>query len=127
MIHLDEIRSRVTEVDEFRVLIAELHSGDEWVSDGNFAEATFDLRLPRATAILWILAPRWLSIWRATIRVFRKSETHRFRDLLKVYRFVWRFDTINKPRIERGIKEYGPDVPIVFSEAELLVLLNRSK
>src|ERR1700685_1163174 len=38
----------------FRALPMEAHATDEWISDGNFAVASFDIRLPRATLVIWL-------------------------------------------------------------------------
>ncbi len=86
---------------------------ETWVSDGNFSQATLDLRLPRADLIVWLERPRVICLWRAVGRVFRKGEAHRLRDLPKVIRFIWNFDRANRPKIETARKEFGPDVPVV--------------
>jgi len=46
------------DVERFRALLVEAHAGDAWISDGNFALATFDIRLPRADLIVWLDRPR---------------------------------------------------------------------
>jgi len=99
--------------EHFRALVREAHAGDTWVSDGNFALATFDLRLPRADLVVWLERPRWLCLWRASTRVFRAGEQHRLADLAKVGAFIWNFDRINRPRIEAALRQTGPDVPVV--------------
>jgi hypothetical protein len=75
--------------------------------------ATFDLRLPRADLVIWIDRPRWLSAWRAFLRVWRPGEAHRSKDLGKVLRFIWNFDRINRPRIEAARLAHGPALPVV--------------
>jgi adenylate kinase family enzyme len=40
------------DVPAFRTLVKEAHAGDAWISDGNFAVATFDIRLSRATQVI---------------------------------------------------------------------------
>ncbi|HEV2652274.1 MAG TPA: hypothetical protein VGU69_13505 [Rhizomicrobium sp.] len=90
-----------------------MHAGDGWVSDGNFAAVTFDLRLPRADLVIWIERSRLFCAWRATRRVFRPGEAHRLRDLPKVLRFIEGFDRVNRPRIEALRQQFGPDVPVV--------------
>jgi adenylate kinase family enzyme len=42
------------DVPALRTLIEKAHTGDEWISDGNFALATFDIRRPRATLVIWL-------------------------------------------------------------------------
>ena len=97
----------------FRDLLTEAHAGEAWVSDGNFAAVSFDLRLPRADLVVWLERPRWLCLLRAAQRVFRPGEAHRLTDLGKVFAFIWNFDRINRPRIEAALKAHGPNVPIV--------------
>ena len=46
------------DVPAFRALMKNAHAGDEWISDGNFAVATFDSRLPRATLVVWLECSR---------------------------------------------------------------------
>src|SRR5258706_6066886 len=65
------------DVPAFRALMLEAHAGESWISDENFAVATFDIRLPRATLIVWLDRPRWLCALRAIGRIFRKDSDHR--------------------------------------------------
>ena len=95
----------------FRETLRTLHAGDRWVSDGNFAAVSFEIRLPRADLIVWLDRPRWSSAWRAVTRVFRKDETHKLGDLPKVLAFIWNFERINRPRIEAAIAKHGPNLP----------------
>src|SRR4051812_41477304 len=53
------------DVPVFRDLVAHLHAGESWISDGNFADATFDIRLPRATLIIWLDRPKLVCSWRS--------------------------------------------------------------
>ena len=55
--------------NDFRTRVAHAHSGDSWISDGSYAESTFDLRLPRADALIVLERPRWLCL----VRVLRRS------------------------------------------------------
>lgn len=43
---------------EWREKVARLAAQPEWVMDGNYA-STFDIRIPRADAIVWLAVPRW--------------------------------------------------------------------
>lgn len=95
----------------FLARVKELHAGDAWVSDGNFAAVTFALRLPRAEQAIWLEAPRWLCLWRACTRVLERGEHHRLRDLPDVLRFIWNFDRINRPRINALLDERAPELP----------------
>lgn len=101
------------DVPEFRALVQQTHAGPAWISDGNFAIASFDLRLPGATLILWLDRPTLLCTWRAIARVFKSGEPHRLVALAKVLRFIWRFDRVNRPRIEAARVKHGPDIPVL--------------
>jgi len=105
----------------FRELIATTHAGDTWVSDGNFAQATFDLRLPRADAILWLEAPRPVCAWRAVVRTIRPGEAHRANQLPKVLAFIRRFDRVNRPLIEALRLEHGPTVPVIKLRSRAMI------
>jgi adenylate kinase family enzyme len=100
------------DVADFRILMKQAHAGETWISEGNFAIATFDIRLPRATLIVWLDRPRLFCAWRAITRVFRPGQEHRIGRLLKVLRFIWNFDRINRPLIETQRIAHGPKVPV---------------
>lgn len=124
VICLDEIWQRHCndkDVPTLRASIRKAHAGDEWISDGNFAVASFDIRLPRATLVIWLEQSRLSCACRAIARVFKRGEAHRFRDLLKALAFIKRFNRINRPRIEalRGI--HGSGVPVCRLTGDLEV------
>jgi adenylate kinase family enzyme len=100
------------DVPAFRTLIKEAHAGDAWISDGNFAVATFDIRLSRATQVIWLERSRFYCAWRAIARVFKPGEPHRVARLLKVLAFIRRFDRVNRPLIEKTRVLHGPNVPV---------------
>lgn len=105
-------------VPEFRAIVARVHSVDSWVSDGNFAAVSFDLRLPRADLIVWIDRMRLICAWRATCRAFRRTESYKLRDLPKVLHFIRHFDRVNVPRIEAARTAHGSEVPVVHLAGE---------
>lgn len=116
LICLDEIwppYQATNDVQAFREALIEAHATDTWVSDGNFALATFDIRLPSADLVIWLDRSRPSCAWRATMRLLQPGEHHRPRDLLKVLRFIWGFDRINRPRIDIARIEHGPHTPVV--------------
>jgi adenylate kinase family enzyme len=100
------------DVAAFRALIREVHAGDAWISDGNFAVASFDIRLPRATLVIWLEGSKISCAWRAITRVLKSGEAHRIGKLSEVLAFIWKFDRVNRPRIESLRVHYGPDVPV---------------
>lgn len=101
------------DVPAFRALLKGAHRGDAWISDGNFAVATFDIRLPRATLILWLDRPRLVCSWRALRRVFGSGSGHRLRHLPRVWRYIWTFDAKNRPLIEGLRLQHGAEVPLL--------------
>src|SRR5262249_34982059 len=69
---LDAIRASFAYPEDmagFRAELARAHAADAWVSDGNFAQVSFDIRLPRAELIVWLERPRWLCMARSILRV----------------------------------------------------------
>jgi adenylate kinase family enzyme len=115
VISLDEIWQphwKSEDVPAFRSLIEKLHAGENWISDGNFAVATFDLRLKRATLVIWLERPKIVCMRRVLLRTLRPGEPHRLRELPKVLRFIWKFDEINRPRIEAMRVAVNPEVRV---------------
>ena len=102
------------ELSYFRSLLGEAHAKEAWISDGNFAQVSFDIRLPRAELIIWLELPRILCAWRACRRVFRQAEPHKLRDLPAVLAFIWRFDRVNRTLIEVARLTNGAEVPVMY-------------
>jgi len=100
------------DVPTFRTLLEKAHAGDEWISDGNFAVASFDIRLPRATLVIWLEGSKVSCAWRAITRVLKSGEAHRVGKLGEVLAFIRKFDRVNRPRIEALRVRYGPDAPV---------------
>jgi adenylate kinase family enzyme len=96
----------------FRTLIKKAHAGDAWISDGNFAVASSDIRMPHATLVIWLERSKLHCMWRAITRVFKRGEAHRIGKLNEVLAFIWRFDRVNRPRIEALRVSHGPSVPV---------------
>ncbi|MGC1435253.1 MAG: hypothetical protein WA847_05110 [Terriglobales bacterium] len=100
------------DVPTFRTLIKKAHAGDAWISDGNFAVASFDIRLPRASLVIWLERWKLYCAWRAITRVFKRGEAHRIGKLVEVLAFIRQFDRVNRPRIEALRVSHGRDVPV---------------
>jgi len=116
VIYLDTIWEPYREakdISAFRALMKKAHAADEWISDGNFAVATFDIRLPRSTLVIWLERSKLLCVWRAVMRVFRRGGDHRIGKLAEVLAFIWNFERVNRPRIEALRISYGPEVPVL--------------
>jgi adenylate kinase family enzyme len=115
VICLDEIRQphwTAKDVPVFRTLIERAHAGNRWISDGNFAEATFDIRLPRATQIVWLERSKLFCVWHSIARTFKRGEAHGMTRLFHVLRFIWKFDKINRPKIESARSSCAPHLPV---------------
>ena len=121
---------------EFRARLAEAHAGEAWVSDGNYAAVSFDLRLPRAEAVIWVDRPWPLCAWRALRRAAlgQVRADQRLADgcrdaldrrLLERLRFIRGFERRNRPVIEARLAELRPDLaPVqVAGSAEVERLL----
>jgi adenylate kinase family enzyme len=99
VICLDEIWERLRpekDVAVFRQLLAKAHAQEGWISEGNFARATFDLRLPRAQLIVWLETPRIRCAWWALLLSLRRDE-YNPGGLAAVLAFVWNLDRVNRP------------------------------
>jgi adenylate kinase family enzyme len=125
IIHMDvlfwEPGWREPEPKSFRDKLAASVAGERWVSEGNYARRSFDLRLSRATAVIWLDTPRLL----CAARVARRSAFHRSRsdlpngcyekfnlEFLRFIRYAWTFDRDVRPRIEDELQKFGASVPI---------------
>ncbi len=52
----------------FGVRVSEAVAGDGWITDGNYARRTFDLRLPRADLVVWVDTPGVVCTARVALR-----------------------------------------------------------
>jgi adenylate kinase family enzyme len=113
--------------EEFRAAVAQAVVGDKWVTDGNYVSRTFDLRLPRADAVIFIDQPRWLCICRCLWR-WLTSFGRRRADLapgcaenldLDFYLWVWNFRRQSQPRILQVASGYPTPVTFLHGDAAL--------
>jgi adenylate kinase family enzyme len=105
---------------EFRARVTEAHRGEAWISEGNFASWTFDIRLPRAESIIVLERPRWLCLWRVIRRATMERRNRADlplgcpeqvdRDLLE---YIWNFEKIGQPEIEAARLDHGPSLPVL--------------
>ena len=118
------------EIKVFGERVREALVGDQWVCEGNYAKKTFDLRLSRADAVIWLDTPRMT----CTRRVLMRSALNKPRpdlpfgcsekldaDFLKFLRFTWNFDRDIRPGIERQRREVGPAVPVIHLSGEATI------
>ena len=124
VVHLDVLHYlpgwKRASLAEFRARVTEAHRGEAWISEGNFASWTFDIRLPRAESIIVLERPRLLCLW----RVIRRAAMERRnrpdlplgcpeqvdRDLLE---YIWNFGKIGRPEIEAARLDHGPSIPVL--------------
>ncbi|MBF9232580.1 P-loop NTPase family protein [Microvirga alba] len=101
---------------EWRERVEALVARPEWVMDGNYA-STFDLRVPRATEIVWLDLPRWRCLASVTWRVTRNYGrvradlgpdcTERFD--WSFMRWIWAYPNRMRPKTARMLQNLRPD------------------
>jgi adenylate kinase family enzyme len=97
---------------------ADLLSGDRWIADGNYG-ATLDVRLSRADTVIVLTLPRW----RCTLRALRRSLRHRGQAIqaegcperldLTFLRWVWRYPTDSRPRLDQAVARFRHRLTVV--------------
>jgi hypothetical protein len=103
--------------DEWRVRVMELASRPAWVMDGTY-EASLDLRIPAADAIVYIESSRWACLWRVIIRRllsrWRRDDesTHGHAITPFFVRYVFRFPSLTQPEVFRLIAQQGRGKPL---------------
>ena len=124
VVHLDVLHYlpgwKRASLAEFRARVTEAHRGDVWISEGNFASSTFDIRLPRAEAVIMLERPRWLCLWRVSWRAVMERRNRPDlplgcheqvdRDLLE---YIWNFGKVGRPEIEAALLDHGPSIPVL--------------
>jgi adenylate kinase family enzyme len=127
VVHLDllfwEPGWREADAEVFRKRVAAAHVGEAWISEGNYARRTFDIRLPRAELVIWMDTPRLTCARRVILRtaggkwrpdLAAGCEENIFRgDFPEFLGFTWNFDRRNRSGIEGYRLTHGPDVPVV--------------
>jgi len=109
------------EAAEWRRRVAELAAGDAWVMDGNYS-STFDLRLPRAHALVWLDLPRWMYFPRAVKRLVANYGCERDDigpgcperlDVDFLFNWVWNYPTRSRPRTLGLVQELAATKRVV--------------
>lgn len=116
--------------DEWRTLVVKLASRPSWVMDGTY-EASLDLRIPPADAIVYIQSSRWACLWRVVTRRllsrWRHGEESAPGHALTSFfvRYVFQFPALTQPEVFRLIAQQGRNKPLIVldgaSEVELFV------
>ena len=118
VLHLDALFWRAgwqeTPRPEWRERVARLAARDAWIMDGNFG-ATLDIRLAAGDTVVYLDFPRPLCLYRVIKRRLKYHNTHR-PDMaagcneqvnLEFLRWIWRFPTESKPRIEENLQKHA--------------------
>jgi hypothetical protein len=107
--------------DQWRALVAGLASRATWIMDGTY-EASLDLRLPAADAIIYIRSSRWTCLRRVVSRRMlsrwrRADEPARGHALTSFFvRYVFRFAAVTQPEVFRLIAQHASDKPLLIVE-----------
>lgn len=122
VIHLDHYYWRPhwtpTPVDQWRRTMMDLAAGDRWIIDGNYG-GSLDIRLERADTVIILAFSRWLCL----VRVLRRWWTNRGRDVQsdgcrehfdwQFLRWVWRYPTHSRPRIDAALAQCANRVRVI--------------
>ena len=117
--------------DEWGTLVVTLANRPSWVMDGTY-EASLDLRIPAADAIVYIQSSRWVCLWRVVSRRllsrWRQGDESAPGHALTSFfvRYVFRFPAVTQPEVFRLIADQGRGKPlIVLDGANDVALLIR--
>lgn len=101
---------------EWRERVTALAARPAWIMDGNYA-STFDIRVPRATDIVWLDLPRWRCALSVLARVARNYGRTR-PDLgnagpekfdWSFMRWIWAYPDKLRPKTARMLERLRPD------------------
>lgn len=128
VIHLDALNwepgwNAVTN-ETFRARLEEAISGEMWITDGNYAIHSFDLRMPRADLVIWVERSPLYCVWRVFRRAFRSHfsadedladgcKENIDRRFFHRLRFIAGFNRVNRPRIKAARMAHGPNIPVI--------------
>jgi adenylate kinase family enzyme len=104
--------ARTCDVAGFSKSVESAHATPAWISDGNFADVTFGVRLPRADLVIWVDRARILCALRSIKRLLVPNPCHRIRELRTVLPYIASFDRSSAPLIEKMRVAYGANIPV---------------
>jgi len=117
--------------EEWRDRVRALAARPAWIMDGNYA-STFDIRMPRATDIVWLDLPRWRCmrsvLWRVAKNYGRVRPdlgpdcTEKFD--WSFMRWTWSYPDRMRPKTARMLERLRPDqrVFVLRSRSEIPAL-----
>ena len=116
---------------EWRERVRVLADRPTWVMDGNYA-STFDIRVPRATAIVWLDLPRWRCLtgvlWRVA-KNYGRSRPDLGPDCVERFdwsflRWIWAYPDKMRLKTARMLERLRPDqrVYVLRSRSEIPAL-----
>lgn len=103
--------------DAWRKVVVQLVARPHWVMDGTY-EASLDLRLPAADAIVYVRASRWLCLWRVVVRRLlarwgRGDEPALGHALTTFFvRYVFRFPAVTEPEVFDLVARHANSTPL---------------
>ncbi len=123
VVHLDVLFWRPGwkkgDLSDFRAKVVAAHAGDGWISDGNFVNDSFDLRLPRADAVIVLERSRWLCLFRVLWRAVFDRERPDLPagcpekpdwDLLT---YIWNFKRVDRPHLEAALLSRARELRVI--------------
>lgn len=103
--------------DEWRARVIGLTRQPDWIMDGTY-EASLDLRLPAAEAIVYIESNRWACLWRVVRRRMlgrwgriKTSPGHALTTFF--VRYVWRFSKVTRAEVLSLVATHAQGTPLV--------------
>ena len=124
VIHLDSHFWRpgwqIPETKAWRQQLVALAASPAWVMDGNYIN-TFDIRMPRADALVWLDYQRGACMRRVLMRTImgygltRSDLAEGCPDRFDIafLRYVWNFPVKHRPRIIAGIAQIGAHLRVI--------------
>lgn len=123
LIELDQVFWRpgwkVTPRDEWRMKLTQMVAEPRWIIAGHYGNS-LDIRLPRADTVIICDRNRVTALRRAAMRMLvsygRQREgmaegcPERFE--LDFFRYIWRFNDRERPRLIRALSDYGAHATI---------------
>lgn len=126
LIHLDLLyydgsKSYTQDRESWRAAVTKLTQEDRWIIEGNY-KSTFDIRLPAADTIIFLDYPRHIALWRMLKRrvqfhsKLRADMPEGWKEKISpaFFRFVWRYNKNERPRVYQLLDAQQGKVVIVL-------------